>query len=313
MNSPIVAIIGAGQVGATTAQRLVEKDIANVIIFDIADGLAEGKALDLMEAAPVEGHSKQVSGTSDIAGIKGANIVVITAGLPRKPGMSRDDLLTSNAAIVQSVCKGIAEHAPNSIIITVTNPLDIMTDLAAKLLGFPKSRVFGMAGVLDSARFCWFLAEETGTAVEDIDAMVLGAHGDSMVPMPRYCTINGVSAPDIIPADRMDAMANRTRKGGAEIVGLLKTGSAFYAPASAAVAMAQSILQDGKRMLPCACLLNGEYGFEGLYMGVPAILGEGGVNRIVEVPLTAESRAQMQKTAGEVNNDMQAMRNLGLL
>jgi malate dehydrogenase len=180
-------------------------------------------------------------------------------------------------------------------------------------LGFPARRVIGMAGVLDSARFCWFLAEETGTAVEDIDAMVLGAHGDSMVPMPRYCTINGVSAPDIIPADRMDAMANRTRKGGAEIVGLLKTGSAFYAPASAAVAMAQSILQDGKRMLPCACLLNGEYGFEGLYMGVPAILGEGGVNRIVEVPLTAESRAQMQKTAGEVNNDMQAMRDLGLL
>lgn len=309
-----ITVVGAGFVGSTCAHLAALKNLASeIVLIDVLAERAQGLALDLNQSAAIEGFSSRIIGTGDPEDTFDSDLFIVTAGLPRKPGMSRSDLLEVNGRIMCDVAETIRRGSPDAVVIVVTNPLDSMVSLMRAKLGFPARRVIGMAGVLDSARFCWFLAEETGTAVEDIDAMVLGAHGDSMVPMPRYCTINGVSAPDIIPADRMDAMANRTRKGGAEIVGLLKTGSAFYAPASAAVAMAQSILQDGKRMLPCACLLNGEYGFEGLYMGVPAILGEGGVNRIVEVPLTAESRAQMQKTAGEVNNDMQAMRDLGLL
>jgi malate dehydrogenase len=309
-----ITVVGAGFVGSTCAHLAALKNLASeIVLIDVLAERAQGLALDLNQSAAIEGFSSRVVGTGDAEDTYDSDLFIVTAGLPRKPGMSRSDLLEVNGGIMCEVAETIRRGSPDAIVIVVTNPLDSMVGLMRAKLGFPARRVIGMAGVLDSARFGWFLAEETGTAVADIDAMVLGAHGDSMVPLPRYCTINGVSAPDLVPADRMDALAERTRKGGAEIVSLLKTGSAFYAPASAALAMAQSILQDGKRMLPCACLLNGEYGFEGLYMGVPAILGEGGVNQIVEVPLSAESRAQMQKTAGEVNNDMQAMRDLGLL
>ncbi len=309
MNSPIVAIIGAGQVGATTAQRLVEKDIANVIIFDIADGLAEGKALDLMEAAPVEGHSKQVSGTSDIAGIKGANIVVITAGLPRKPGMSRDDLLTSNAAIVQSVCKGIAEHAPNSIIITVTNPLDIMTDLAAKLLGFPKSRVFGMAGVLDAARMRYFVAEELGVEPYRVTAMVLGGHGDAMVPVTSSMKCDGKLITSI-SADKLKAIIERTQNGGAEIVKYLKTGSAFYAPASSVAEMVAAVLGNKETVLPVCAHCNGEYGIKNMYCGVPAKLGRQGIVEIVQMDLSEAENEMLQNSASKVAEGVNQLESL---
>jgi malate dehydrogenase len=240
-------------------------------------------------------------------------VVIMTAGSPRKPGMSRSDLLEVNGKVVTAVAEYLRDGSPEASVIVVTNPLDTMVHLMRAKLGFPGRRVMGMAGVLDSARFSWFLAEASGTSVKDVDAMVLGAHGDSMVPLPRACTINGVSAPDLIGGAEMDALVDRTRKGGGEIVKLLKTGSAFYAPAAGAVAMAASILNDERRLLPCACFLNGQYGFEGIYMGVPAVLGARGVEDIVELPLENEARIQMQKTAGAVQEDLLELRNLGLL
>lgn len=309
-----ITVVGAGYVGATTAQLCAMKNLASeIVLIDVLEGRPQGIALDMNQSAAIEGFSARVVGTNDPGDTADSDVFIVTAGKPRTPGMSRSDLLEVNGRIVCSVADYIRERSPEAIVIVVTNPLDSMVSLMRARTGFPARRVIGMAGVLDSARFCWFLSEATGTAVQDVDAMVLGAHGDSMVPMPDYCTLNGVRAGDLLASDDVDAMADRTRKGGAEIVGLLKTGSAWYAPASASVAMAASILNDERRMLPSACLLNGQYGFEGLYMGVPAVLGRNGVEQIVEVPLTTEARILMQKTAGAIAKDVEAMRELGLL
>jgi malate dehydrogenase len=309
-----VTVVGAGYVGSTCAHLAALKNLASeIVLTDVLEGRAEGIALDMNQSAAIEGFQARVVGSSEPEATYDSDLFIVTAGRPRKPGMSRSDLLEVNGRIVCEVAESIRRGSPDAIVIVVTNPLDSMVGLMRAKLGFPAQRVIGMAGVLDSARFSWFLSEATGAAVQDVDAMVLGAHGDSMVPMPRYCTVNGVAAQDLVPGDAMDAMVDRTRKGGAEIVKLLKTGSAWYAPASASVAMAESILNDGRRLLPSACLLNGEYGFEGIYMGVPALLGRRGVERIVEVPLTTESRIQMQSTAGEISKDMDSLRDLGLL
>jgi len=309
-----ITVVGAGYVGATAAHLCALKNLASeIVLIDVLEGRPQGIALDMNQSAAIEGFSSRVVGTNDPGDTADSDLFIVTAGRPRTPGMSRSDLLEVNGRIVSSVAAYVREGSPDAIVIVVTNPLDSMVTLMRAKTGFPARRVIGMAGVLDSARFCWFLAEASGTAVRDVDAMVLGAHGDSMVPMPDYCTLNGVRAGDLLRADDVDAMADRTRKGGAEIVGLLKSGSAWYAPASASVAMAASILGDEQRMLPCACRLNGEFGFEGIYMGVPAVLGRGGVERIVEVPLTTEARILMQKTAGAVAKDSDAMRDLGLL
>jgi malate dehydrogenase len=307
-------VVGAGYVGSTCAQLAAMKELAaEVVLIDVLEGRPQGIALDLCQSAAVEGFGARVVGTNDPADTAGSDVVIMTAGRPRKPGMSRSDLLEVNGAIVREVATYVRNLSPEAIVIVVTNPLDTMVSLMRHHTGFPARRVIGMAGVLDSSRFSWFIAEATGASVQDVDAMVMGAHGDSMVPLPQYCTVNGVRAGDLVGDDAMHAMADRTRKGGAEIVGLLKTGSAWYAPASSAVAMAASILNNQQRLLPCACLLNGQFGFEGLYMGVPAVLGENGVERIVEVPLSAEARAQMQQTAGAILNDLEALRDLDLM
>ena len=309
-----LTVVGAGHVGMTCAQLAAQKDLAaEVCLIDIDAGRAQGIALDLNQMAAVEGFGARVRGTGEPRDTHGSDVVIVTAGLPRKPGMSRSDLLETNGRVMAAVAEYLRDGSPEAVVIVVTNPLDIMVSLMRVRTGFPARRVVGMAGVLDSARFSWFIAEETGTSVKDVDAMVLGAHGDSMVPLPQACTVNGVSLPQLVHRGTIDQMADRTRKGGGEIVGLLKTGSAFFAPAAGAVAMAGSILNDERRLLPCACFLNGQYGFEGLYMGVPAVLGKGGVEQIVELPLDLESRAQLQKTAAAIEKDMATCRELGLL
>jgi malate dehydrogenase len=309
-----LTVVGAGYVGSTCAHLAALKQLASeIVLIDIVAGRPQGIALDMNQSAAIEGFSSRVTGTNDPADTYDSDVFIVTAGLPRKPGMSRSDLLEVNGRVVCDVADYIRRGSPDAIVIVVTNPLDSMVTLMRHKLGFPAQRVIGMAGVLDSARFSWFIAEATSCAVQDVDAMVLGAHGDSMVPMPNYCTVSGVALPDLAAADEIDAMADRTRKGGAEIVGLLKTGSAWYAPASASVAMAESILNDANRLLPCACLVNGHFGFEGLYMGVPARLGRTGVTSIVEVPLSTEARILLQKTAGAIEGDIEAMRDLGLL
>jgi len=309
-----VTVVGAGYVGSTCAQLLAMKELAGeIVLIDVIEGRPQGIALDLNQSAAVEGFGARVVGTNDPKDTWGSDLVIVTAGIARKPGMSRSDLLGTNAKIVSSVAEYVRNGSPDSIVIVVTNPLDSMVHLFRAKSGFPGKRVVGMAGVLDSARFSWFIAEAARASVKDVDAMVLGAHGDSMVPMPGYCTVNGVKLGDLVGKAEIDAMAKRTKNGGAEIVALLKTGSAWYAPASASVAMAASILRDEKRMLPCACFLNGQYGFEGIYMGVPAVLGKEGVERIVEVPLDNESRMQMQKTAGAIQGDVDLLRELKLL
>ncbi|MEZ6016611.1 MAG: malate dehydrogenase [Planctomycetota bacterium] len=309
-----LTVVGAGYVGATCAQLAAQKDLADeVVLIDIVEGRPQGIALDMNQMAAVEGFSSRVIGTNDPADTYDSDVVIITAGLPRKPGMSRSDLLEVNGKVILKVAEYVRRGSPESVVIVVTNPLDSMVTLARHALGFPSRRVIGMAGVLDSARFCWFIAEETGASVKDVDAMVLGAHGDSMVPLPDRCTVNGVQIKDLVPQARIEAMAERTKKGGGEIVALLKTGSAWYAPAASSVAMAASVLRNERRMLPSACLLNGEYGLEGVYMGVPAILGSNGVERIVELPLTLESRAAMQRTAGSILDDVRQLQDLGLM
>ncbi len=309
-----ITVVGAGYVGMSAAQKCAEKNLAaEVVLIDVLEGRAAGIALDLNQAAAIEGYTTRVVGTADPADTQDSDVFIVTAGRPRKPGMSRSDLLEVNGRVMGAVAEYIRDLSPEAIVIVVTNPLDTMVHLMRAKLGFPAKRVVGMAGVLDSARFSWFIAEASGTSVKDVDAMVLGAHGDSMVPMTSACTVNGVPIKDILDAPTIEALSDRTRKGGAEIVALLKTGSAFYAPASAAVAMAASILNDEKRLLPCACLLNGQFGFEGVYTGVPAVLGEQGVVRIVELPLTTEARIQMQKTVGAVQKDIGTLRDLGLL
>jgi malate dehydrogenase len=295
-----VTVIGAGNVGATTAQRLAEKELCDVVLIDIADGLPQGKALDLMEAAPVEKHDAFVQGSNTYDASANSDIIIITAGIPRKPGMSRDDLLKTNMNIMKSVTSEAAKLSPDAIIIIVSNPLDAMCHVAFDTSGFPKNRVIGMAGVLDSARFRAFIAMELNVSVENTHAFVLGGHGDTMVPLPRYSTVAGIPITELMSADRIEALVDRTRKGGGEIVGLLKTGSAFYAPSSAAVEMAEAILKDKKKILPCAAYLEGEYGINGLFIGVPVKLGAKGIEEIIEIKLLENERQGLENSANAV-------------
>ena len=295
-----VTVVGAGNVGATAAQRLAEKELCDVVLIDIVEGVPQGKALDLTEAAPIEKHDAHLTGSNVYDDSKDSDIVIITAGIPRKPGMSRDDLISTNAGIMKNVTVQIAEQSPNAVLIIVSNPLDAMCHVAYEASGFPKNRVIGMAGVLDSARFRAFIAMELNVSVENTHAFVLGGHGDTMVPLPRYSTVAGIPITELMPKDRIDAIVDRTANGGAEIVKLLKTGSAYYAPASAAVEMAEAILKDKKKILPCAAYLEGEYGIQDLFIGVPVKLGSGGVESIIEITLTEEERAALMKSAEAV-------------
>ncbi len=295
-----VTVIGAGNVGATAAQRIAEAGLADVVLVDIVEGLPQGKGLDLAEAAPVVGHDARVIGTNDYADTAGSDIIVVTSGIARKPGMSRDELMTTNAGIVRGVVTAAAAQSPKAILIVVTNPLDAMCHVAMEASGFPRERVIGMAGVLDSARFRTFIALELGVSVEDTHAFVLGGHGDTMVPLPRYSTVAGIPITELLPADRVQALVDRTANGGAEIVGLLKTGSAFYAPAAATFEMVEAILRDRKRVLPCATLLGGEYGVDGLFVGVPVVLGAGGMERVIEIRLSDDEQAAFQRSAAAV-------------
>lgn len=304
-------VIGAGNVGATAAMRLAEKELADVVLIDVLDGVPAGKALDLAEAAPIEKHDSKIIGvTNDYSAAEGSDIVIITAGIARKPGMSRDDLLATNMKIMRSVTKEIAAVAPDSILIVVSNPLDAMCHVAYETSGFPKGRVMGMAGVLDSARFRTFIAMELKVSVENTHAFVLGGHGDTMVPLPRYSTVAGIPITELMSKDRIAALVERTRTGGAEIVGLLKTGSAYYAPASAAVEMAEAILKDKKKILPCAALLTGEYGIKDLFIGVPVKLGEAGIEEIIEIKLTQEEDSALKRSADAVRKLVEDMKRL---
>ena len=307
-----VTVVGAGHVGATVAMRVAEKELADVVLVDILEGVPAGKALDLMEAAPIEMHDSKITGaTNDYSEAKDSDIVIITAGVPRKPGMSRDDLLSTNMGIVGTVTKEAATVAPNAILIVVSNPLDAMCHVALDVSGFPKNRVMGMAGILDSARFRTFIAMELGVSVENTHAFVLGGHGDTMVPLPRYSTVAGIPITELMPPEKIEALVQRTRNGGAEIVGLLKTGSAYYAPASAAVEMAEAILKDKKKILPCAAYLEGEYGIKNLFVGVPVKLGAGGVEEIIEITLTDDEKKALQASANAVQNLVDAMKRHG--
>ncbi len=294
-----VTVIGAGNVGATLAQRLAEKDLCDVVLVDIVEGVPQGKSLDLIEAAPVEKHDAKIIGTNDYEAIRDSNIVIITAGVPRKPGMSRDDLISTNAGIMKKVTEQVVKYSPDSILIIVSNPLDAMCHVAYEVSGFPKNRVIGMAGILDSARFRAFIAMELNVSIENTHAFVLGGHGDTMVPLPRFSTVSGIPITELIPQDRIDAIVDRTRNGGAEIVKLLTT-SAYYAPASAACEMAEAILKDKKKILPCAAYLEGEYGFNDLFIGVPVKLGASGVEDVIEITLTDEEKAALANSANAV-------------
>jgi len=305
-----VTVVGAGNVGATVAQRLAEKELCDVVLIDILEGVPQGKALDLVEAAPIEGHDAHLTGSNDFQASFRSDIVIITAGIPRKPGMSRDDLLATNKRIVRNVTQKVVSYAPDAIIIIVSNPLDAMCHVAYETSGFPKERVMGMAGVLDAARFRAFIAQELNVSVENTHAFVLGGHGDTMVPLPRYSTVAGIPITELLPQSRIDALVERTRQGGAEIVSLLKTGSAYYAPASAAVEMAEAILKDKKKILPCAAYLEGEYGIRGLYVGVPVKLGADGVEEIIQINLLEEERAALQKSAAAVRELVEAMKQM---
>jgi malate dehydrogenase len=305
-----VTVVGAGNVGATAAQRLAEKELCDVVLIDIIEGVPQGKALDLAEAAPVEKHDAHLTGANKYEASADSDIVIITAGIPRKPGMSRDDLLATNKGIIKSVTKEIIRYSPDSVLIIVSNPLDAMCHVAFEESGFPKQRIIGMAGVLDSARFRAFIAEELNVSVENIQALVLGGHGDTMVPLPRFSTVAGVPITELMPAKRIEELATRTRNGGAEIVALLKTGSAYYAPASAAVEMAESILKDKKKILPCAAYLQGEYGINNLFVGVPVKLGKNGIEEIITLNLTAEEKKALAKSAAAVQELVEAMKKL---
>ena len=295
-----VTVIGAGNVGATTAQRIAESGLADVVLIDIVEGLPQGKGLDLAEAAPVVGHDAHIIGTNNYDDTANSDVIVVTSGIARKPGMSRDDLLNTNAGIVRSVVAESTKRSPDAILVVVTNPLDAMCHVALKASGFPKHRVIGMAGTLDSARYRTFIAQEAGVSVEDVRAFVLGGHGDTMVPLPRYSSIGGIPLPEFLAADRIEAIVKRTRSGGAEIVELLKTGSAYYAPAAATFEVVESILLDRRRLIPCAALLEGEYGVNGLYVGVPVVIGGNGIEKIIEITLTADESAAFQRSADAV-------------
>ena len=302
-----VTVVGAGNVGATTAQRIAEAELADVVMVDVAADLAAGKALDMMEAAPVLGFNAKISGGGDYAPTEGSHVTVVTAGLARKPGMSRDDLLAKNQEIVGEVVRQVVQRSPGTILILVTNPLDAMCEVARRVSGFPRERVFGMAGVLDAARMRYFIASELNVSVEDVDAFVLGGHGDTMVPMPRYATVNGIPLPQLLSAERIEAINERTRKGGIEIVNYYKQGSAYYAPSAAVYDMVAAILHDKKKILPCAVLLDGEYGLTDLFVGVPARLGRGGMEQVIELELSADERAALQKSAEAVRELVDAL------
>ena len=300
-----IGIVGAGNVGATSAQRIAERELAReVVLLDVAEGIPQGKGLDMAESAPVERFDTRLIGSNDPGALAGCDLVVITAGLARKPGMSRDDLQATNADIVGTVSEGVRDVAPDAIVIVVSNPLDVMTYVALQKTGFPPHRVVGMAGILDSARFRFFISEALDVSVEDVTAFVLGGHGDSMVPLPRYSSVAGIPLTELLDGDTIDAIVQRTRDGGAEIVGHLKTGSAYYAPASAVAEMAAAIVRDKKRILPCAAYLTGQYGIHDLFVGVPIKLGARGVESIIEIGLTPEETAALQKSADEVRENI---------
>jgi malate dehydrogenase len=299
-----VTVVGGGFVGSTTAQRIVDGELADVILTDVLEGIPAGKALDMAESTPISRADSRAAGIStangDYSATAGSDIVVITAGFPRKPGMSRDDLLRANYDVVKQVVEQIVKHSPNAILVMVTNPLDAMAQVALRISRFPKQRVIGMAGVLDSARMSCFVAQELSVSVENVHSFVLGGHGDDMVPLPRYSTVAGIPLPDLLPKEKIDAIVDRTRKGGAEIVNLLKTGSAYYAPSAAVVEMVAAILKDKKKILPCAAYLEGEYGVNGLFVGVPCKLGASGIEQIVQIKLSAEEKAALDKSAASV-------------
>lgn len=303
-----ISVIGAGFVGSTTAHWIASKELGDVVLFDIVEGMPQGKALDLLESGPVEGFDLNIIGTNDYADTANSDVVVVTSGAPRKPGMSREDLIKVNANITRQCVENVAKHSPDATIIMVNNPLDVMTYLAKQVSGFPKNRVLGQAGVLDSARYRTFIAMEAGVSVEDVQAMLMGGHGDEMVPLPRFSTISGIPVTEFISQEKLDAIVQRARKGGGEIVNLLKTGSAYYAPSSSTVQMVEAIIKDKKRVIPCAAYLEGEYGLNDLYFGVPIILGAGGVERIIELPLNEEEKALLQKSAEAVRNTQDVLK-----
>ncbi len=300
-----IALVGAGQIGGTLALRCAEKELGDIVLIDIAEGVPQGKALDMAETMPVMYRDAGLTGSNDFAAMKGADVVIVTAGVPRKPGMSRDDLISINSGIIKNVAENIKQHAKDAFVIVITNPLDAMVEVMQRVSGLPANKVVGMAGVLDSARFRYFLADEFKVSVKDVSAFVLGGHGDTMVPLVRYSTIAGIPLPDMVAMgwstqERIDQIVQRTRDGGAEIVNLLKTGSAFYAPAESAIAMAESYLKNQRRVLPCAAKLNGEYGVKGLYIGVPVVIGENGVEKIIEIKLTADEQKMFDHSVNAV-------------
>ncbi len=310
-----IGLIGAGQIGGTLAHLVGLKELGDIVLFDIVDGMPQGKALDIFQSSPVEDFDVAYSGTQDYADLKGADVIIVTAGVPRKPGMSRDDLVETNLKVMKAVGDGIKTHAPDAFVICITNPLDAMVWALREFSGLPHNKVVGMAGVLDSARFRMFLAQEFNVSVEDVTAFVLGGHGDTMVPLLRYSTVAGIPIPDLVKMgwstqEKLDGIVQRTRDGGAEIVGLLKTGSAFYAPASAAITMAESYLKDKKRLLPCAAHLSGQYGQDDLYVGVPVIIGAGGVERVVEIEMNADEQAMFDKSVDSVNDLLESCKRL---
>jgi malate dehydrogenase len=312
-----IALIGAGNIGGTLAHLIGLKELGDVVMFDVFGGVAAGKALDIMQSGPVDGFDSAMSGGSDYAAIAGADVVIVTAGFPRMPGMSRDDLLAKNAGVIAQVAEGIKTHRPDAFVIVITNPLDVMVWVMQQKSGLPASKVVGMAGVLDSSRFRLFLAQEFGVSVEDVTAFVLGGHGDTMVPLTRYSTVAGIPVPDLVKMgwttqEKIDAIVTRTANGGGEIVKLLEKGSAFYAPAASAIAMAEAYLKDKKRVLPAAVQLNGEYGVSGLYIGVPVVLGGNGVEKIVEVQFAPDEKAAFEKSVGAVRDLIEAFKKLGV-
>jgi malate dehydrogenase len=301
LGKPKIAVVGAGMVGSSAALKMAQKELGDIVLVDVVEFVAEGKALDMAESSPLDGFDVALVGkTNDYSVIKDSDVVVITAGVPRKPGMTRMDLLMTNAGIVETISNHIRELAPNSIVIVVTNPLDVMTYVAWKVTGFPRERVMGQAGVLDSIRMRYFVAQELGVSVKDVQAMVLGSHGDQMVPLPRYTTVSGVPITELLPPETIERINDRTRKAGTEIVNLLKTGSAYYAPGAAVAEMVEAIVQDKKRLMPCSVLLKGEYGLNDVFIGVPVILGKNGVERIVELKLTEEELKALHQSAEEV-------------
>jgi len=310
-----IALIGAGHIGGTLALLAGIKELGDVTLVDVVEGVPQGKALDIVQGSAVEGYDAVIGGANDYAAIEGADVVIVTAGIPRKPGMSRDDLIGVNAGIVRTVGQAIKQHCPHAFVITITNPLDVVVWVMREACGLPPQRVVGMAGILDSARFRYFLAQEFGVSVEDVTAFVLGGHGDTMVPLVRYSTVAGIPLPDLVKMgwttqERLDRIVQRTRDGGGEIVSLLKTGSAFYAPASSAIEMAEAYLRDKKRVLPCAAWLDGQYGVKDLYVGVPVVIGAGGVERIVEISLNSEEKAAFDKSVGAVRELIDVVKNM---